>query len=194
MNNLPMAQYRQFESQIHRWTRIGVFVLGAFILVLGGGAAAYRSKSAGLQGELAALRPQLENIQSQVESANQVKNHPVRTAYERIQDLQKELSQAVSYRGCTVTTFQVAGEPTAYADQGSKLASTTHLTQGSVRFEISGRTLDVIAAIRQVGTGEVPFEFDSLSFRRGKIREDGVDVIATAAIRVVGEVPGGTTS
>lgn len=191
MKNLPVSQYRSLESQISKWTKLGACLVGALILLLGGIAIYDRVCTGQLQGELGRYRAQLKEQRKKLAEAERVRDYPKRTAYDAIRAFQKEFEGAAAYRGCFITIFQVAGEPAPFTTAFGKVKPDPDLAQGSVRFELTGKTLNAIATLRQISTGEVPIEFDSLELRRGKVDPDGATLIASGSLRIVGELAGG---
>ena len=194
MKNLPISQFRMLEALLTKWTRIGTIGLGFLILLLGGAALYDRSVSKHTRDMLADTRKQLSLAANELKRANEHPDYPSRTAYEAIRAFEKEFDRIAIYRGCTVTAFQVAGDPIPFSTSFGQTKPDPTWTQGSVRFELTGRSLDTISALRQVLDCGVPIEFDSLELRRGKVGPDGVALIATGSLRVIGEVPGGKTS
>lgn|GEM_PF-5435530 len=194
MKNLPISQFRLLEVLLSKWTKIGTIALGFLIALLGGVALFDRAVSSTTRGDLAKARKQLLAAETELKRAKEHPEYASRNAYQAIRAFEREFGQIALYRGCTVTAFQVAGDPTPFSTAFGKTKPDPTWTQGSVRFELTGHSLDAIAALRQVADCGVPIEFDSLEIRRGKVGPDGSDLIATGSLRVIGEAPGGKTS
>lgn len=191
MRNLPVSQFRLLEFRLKKWTKIGTYTLGALIALLGGGALYSRTAASQAADSLALVQRQLAEASGLLREAASHRQVPSRSAYVAIRDFQKELDRIAVYRGCTLTAFQVAGDPQPFTTVFGKDKPDSTWTQGSVRFELTGKALDTIYALRQIGNCGVPVEFDSLEIRRGKVGSDGSELIAIGSLRVIGELPGG---
>jgi len=193
VRNLPVSQFRLLEQRLKKWTKIGTVVLGAMLVLLGGGALYNRTAAAQTNVSLALVQKQLSEASWRLKEAGNHPQFPSRSAYAAIRDFQKELDRIALYRGCAITAFQVAGDPNPFTTVFGKEKPDSTWTQGSVRFELTGKSLDAINALRQIGSCGVPVEFDSLEIRRGKVGPDGSELIAIGSLRVIGELPGGKT-
>lgn len=194
MNNLPMSQYRLFESLIVRWTRVGIVGVGLVTLLLGGSTLYLGTVTKSKETELRKLEPSLRSAKGALAQQIGETGFPRRSAYEAVRDFQRTFEELARDRGCTITTFQMTGEPTAHSSSSSGGKSDLSLIQSSVRFELRGKSLDVVSTLRQITSRTVPFEFDSLELRREKVYAEGAEITAAGSLHVVGEAPGGKTS
>ena len=135
MKHLPVSYIRLLEHRVRKWTRIGTIALAILLVLVGGGALYFRTAAGQVGNDLALVNKQLTEASWRLKEAGNHPQFPSRSAYVAIRDFQKELDRIAVYRGCTITAFQVAGDPNPFTTVFGKEKADSTWTQGSVRFQ-----------------------------------------------------------
>lgn len=184
-------------SRPKTWKLLGGILAGIWVLVgciVGWWTfAAISSRSAAKDASVAAknLQSQIDTAKEAISKAQHSETPSIPRGFDIIRAFQNAITSSSDRWGCTLSEFQAAAQLNAYLSRFAKDTPANDWKQIDVNLTVRGPAPNVVALLKEVSSGEVPFEFNSVEFRPMSSDRGSREVSCAVSLRLITKEPGG---
>ncbi|MBI5705779.1 MAG: hypothetical protein HZC36_02195 [Armatimonadetes bacterium] len=184
-------------SRPKTWKLLGGSLAGIWVLVgciVGWWTfAALSSRSAASDAILAAknLQAQIDTARESISKAENSATPSIPRGFDIIRAFQNAITSSSDRWGCTLSEFQAAAQLNAYLSRFAKDTPANDWKQIDVTLTVRGPAPNVVALLKEVSSGEVPFEFNTIEFRPMSSDRGTRKVSCAVSLRLITKEPGG---
>lgn len=183
-------------SRPKTWRWLGACLTGIWVLLgcLVGwwSYAAIAHRSAAGDAAIAAqnLQKQIDTANASITKAEHSETASVPRGFDIIRAFQNGMTSSAERWGCTLSEFQAAAQLNAYLSRFAKDTPESDWKQIDVNLTVRGPAPNVVALLKEVSGGAVPFEFNSVEFRPLSAEVGSRKVSCAVSLRLITKEPG----